>query len=110
MDKVTLRRLALEVLLRTPNTDFQSLTNAVAELATEHQLLGPDRTIGPGTYSLSDPQLSLGDQTTLQEVVWDLIVERVVTPGADGYNPEWPWLRLTEGGKRIANEELGRSA
>jgi len=48
--------------------------------------------------------------TILQEVVWDLIVDRVITPGADALNPQWPLLRMTERGMRKATEELGRSA
>lgn len=104
-----LRRLALEALLAAPTTEFRRLINAVAALAAERGVLGPDHTVGPGLVSFSEPKLSTGDETTLQEVVWDLIVERVLTPGLDAMNPEWPWLRMTERGKRIAAKELGRS-
>ncbi len=108
MDKAMLRSLALEALLAAPTTKFRRLTNAVAALAAERSVLGPDRTVGPGLVSFSEPRLSNSDETILQEVVWDLIVERVLTPGADAMNPEWPWLRMTERGRRVTEKELGR--
>lgn len=110
MDEAVLRRLTLESLLAVPTTEFRRLTNAVAALAAERGILGPDRTVGPGLVSLSEARLSNSDETILQEVVWDLIVERVITPGLDAMNPNWPWLRMTERGKLMATEELGRPA
>ena len=107
MDRAVLRRLALESLLAAPATDFQRLQNAVAALAAERGVIGPERTVGPGLVSFSEPKLSNSDETILQEVVWDLIVERVLTPGLDAMNPEWPWLRMTDRGRRMANGEIG---
>ncbi len=111
-----LRPLALEALLAAPTTDFWRLVNAVAGLAADRGIPGPEYTAdpkytaGPERIPLSGPTLSYGDMTTLQEVVWDLIVDRVVTPGTDAMNPNWPLLRMTERGRQTAIEELGRSA
>lgn len=109
MDKTSLRKLALEVLIKAPTTRFESLKKAAAELADGRGSQGASRTGGPGVTYFSEPRLSHEDETDLQEIVWDLIVERVLTPGMDAMNPQWPWLRMTERGKRIAEEELGRS-
>lgn len=110
MDKASLRKLALQAFVRSPTTQFESLKKAVAELADGPGSQDAGRTGGPGVTYFSEPRLSHGDEADLQEVVWDLIVERVLTPGADAMNPQWPWLRMTERGRRIAEEELGRSA
>ncbi len=110
MDREVLRPLALEALLAAPATEFWRLSNAVAALAAERGIPGPEYTAGPDRTPLSGPVLSEGDMTILQEVVWDLIVDRVITPGADAMNPQWPLLRMTERGRRTATEELGRSA
>ena len=48
MDKAVLRSLSLEAFLAAPTIAFRSLANAVAALAAERGVLGPDRTIGPG--------------------------------------------------------------
>ncbi len=41
----------------------------------------------------------------INEVVWDLIIERVLTIGSDSANPEWPWLRLTDFGLEVAGQQ-----
>ncbi len=110
MHREVLRPLALEALLAAPTTEFRHLVNAVARLAAGRGIPGPEYTAGPERIPLSGPTLSHDDMTTLQEVVWDLIVDRVITPGADALNPQWPLLRMTERGRRMANEELGRTA
>ena len=40
-----------------------------------------------------------------QEVLWDLIMQRIVTPGLNPANPNLPWFRLTEYGKRVIKEK-----
>lgn len=39
------------------------------------------------------------DIMLVQEVVWDLITERVLTPGSNSEQLAWPWLRVTDRGK-----------
>jgi len=36
-----------------------------------------------------------------QEILWDLIIQRIVTPGLNPSNPNLPWFRLTEYGKNV---------
>lgn len=110
MDREVLRTLALEAFLATPTTEFWRLSNAVAALAEERGIPGTERTAGPDRTPLSGPILSEGDMTILQEVAWDLIVDRVITPGADALHPQWPLLRMTERGRQTTIEELDRSA
>ena len=112
MDREVLRPLALEALLADPMTEFRFLVNAVARLAADRGVSGLVFAVDSGSerIPLSGPTLSREDMTVLQEVVWDLIVDRVVTPGADAMHPNWPLLRLTERGRQTAVEELGRSA
>jgi len=40
----------------------------------------------------------------VREIIWDLIIERIVTIGTNASNPNWPWLKLTEYGKKIVSE------
>jgi hypothetical protein len=41
----------------------------------------------------------------VNEVVWDLIIDRVLTIGSDSANPDWPWLRLTEFGSEVVRQQ-----
>jgi hypothetical protein len=53
-------------------------------------------TTGNQYYSTTrDVPLSDQDALLINEVVWDLIVERVITPGIDNLNNEWPWLHVS---------------
>lgn len=72
--------MALGALLAVPTTEFRHLVNAVAGLAVDRGIPGPEYTAGPERIPLSGPTLSHDGMTTLQEVVWDLIVDRMVTP------------------------------
>ncbi len=42
----------------------------------------------------AEQQLKDADATLVQEVFWDLIIERVITIGIDAANAELPWFRL----------------
>lgn len=44
------------------------------------------------------------DENKIREIVWDLIIERVLTIG-DYHNDSWPWLSLTEYGKKYIGSE-----
>jgi hypothetical protein len=41
-----------------------------------------------------DPRLEHDDKLLVQEIFWDLILERVITPGLDFPNSELPYFRL----------------
>ena len=41
----------------------------------------------------------------MQEVVWQLIIQGVLTPGKDAPNPELPWFRITSYGSKVLQEE-----
>jgi hypothetical protein len=41
-----------------------------------------------------DPELEYEDKLLAQEVFWDLIVERIITPGFDFPNSELPFFRV----------------
>jgi hypothetical protein len=45
------------------------------------------------------------DITLINEVIWDLIVERVLTVGSDSSNQELPFLRLTEFGSEVVKQQ-----
>lgn len=51
-------------------------------------------------------QLQAQDKDAVREVIWDLIIERVLSIGIDSSNPNWPWLSLTEYGKKVVDSEL----
>jgi hypothetical protein len=49
--------------------------------------------------------LEPGDETLLIEVIWNLIVQGILVPGLNDSNQGYPFLRLTEYGKRCVAED-----
>lgn len=96
MDKQEVLRITLEYLKQWTHIQviniighFEKLLQAQGKagvVTTGSQLCRTTTTIPfPGDIKL-----------LINEVIWDLIVERVVTPGMDGDNLEWPFLRVTD--------------
>ena len=46
-----------------------------------------------------------GDQAKIIEIIWSLIVQGVLVPGLNDANEGWPFLRLTDYGRRCLAEE-----
>jgi hypothetical protein len=44
------------------------------------------------------------DELSVNQIIWDLIIDRVLTIGMDASNQEWPWLRLTEFGRSVVEQ------
>src|SRR4051794_33813538 len=52
-----------------------------------------------------DWQLPRDDMVRLKEVVWDLIIGRVLSPGwANSSDSTWPMLSLTDHGQKVVKE------
>jgi hypothetical protein len=55
---------------------------------------------GAGSQFLNDEEKSL-----VMEVVWSLIIQGILIPGLNDSNQGWPFLRLTEYGRRCVEED-----
>jgi hypothetical protein len=102
IEKHILRALVLEALSKTPQTQIVSITNDVEKLVAEHGLFpSADDCQRSGIDYKYYQQRNLNpiDKLTINQIIWDLIIERVVTPGFDASNPDLPFFRLTEFGK-----------
>lgn len=111
IDRPTLRKLTLQAFSDRPRTQWESLKKDVAQRADQLGLIAGDTTpTGMRLINISGPNLSVEDSVNLHEIVWDLIVERVLNPGDARYAEKWPWLHVTEQGKIKAAEELESSS
>ena len=100
-----LRALVLEYLRavdqnpRADDVDFPSCLSGVEVLAA--QRLGREAERQRGEVILSD-----ADHRRIQQILWDLILERVLIPGRLGAERDvgWPWVSLTEHGRKVIAE------
>lgn len=103
MNRDTLKSLILEYLKGHPQTQFTEIYNGVGNIAIERELIeGPSGyRPGAGYYEgLLGPQ----EQLLASELIWELIIQGILTPGMNAANPELPRLRLTAYGERCVNE------
>lgn len=78
-----LRKIILEILKASPELQFIGLENATKRRAVE----------------LGFSPLTETDKQIIQEVIWDLIIERVITFGSQNSEAKYPFLRLTKYGE-----------
>ena len=48
--------------------------------------------------------LESGESSLIHEVIWSFIIQGILVPGVDDSNQGWPFLRLTEYGRRCIDE------
>ena len=96
LDKQILRSLIFEVLKREPDTQIVNLINAVECLAKQQDLLNSPHFL-----------LSNEDKSQVIEICWDLIVERIITPGTSrSSDRSWPFFHTTPFANTIIGESL----
>ena len=102
IEKHILRALVLEVLSSTPKTQIVSAINDVERLVAEYGLFPSSddcQRLGIDYKYYQHKTLNPTDKLTINEIIWDLILERIVTPGFDASNPNLPFFRLTKFGQ-----------
>ena len=102
MDKPLLRALVLEVLSRTPTTQIASVVNDVESLVKERDLFPSSddcQRLGIDYKYYGNKLLNPQDKLSINETVWDLLLEHILTPGHNTANPNLPFLRLTKFGQ-----------
>lgn len=102
IEKRILRSLVLEILSREPETQVGHVINAVESLVKERNLFPSQEDcerLGKDYQNYKRKLLNPIDNLSISEIVRDLIQERVVTPGNNSADQDFPLFRLTKFGK-----------
>jgi hypothetical protein len=108
IDAELLRSLILEHLKKSPQTQFSYIQTAVRDLLAKQGAFPSEdecKKNGLDYTFYRGKQLNPQDQNVIRDIVWDLIVERVLTIGSDTANTAWPFLRVTKFGESIVNNQ-----
>lgn len=107
VEKRIFQSLVLEVLKKTPRTQATSIINDVERLVKERDLL-PSREDciqhDLDYHYYEQGELNPVDRFTILEVIWDLIAERILTPGIDQSNVNFPFVSLTSFGEHVLSQ------
>ena len=96
------RGLLMQALREPDWNQASTLVRNVGLLKARAQGVNPNQNL---RFYGGDQFLDRGDATLLNEVIWNLIIQGILVPGFDDSNPAWPFLRLTEYGKRCVDED-----
>ncbi|MDQ1771723.1 hypothetical protein GQR60_13145 [Labilibaculum sp. A4] len=80
---------------------FSNLCNSIGAIAVEKEIVQNPHE--PNFQAIYFP-LQKRDENRVREILWDLIIERVITIG-DYQNDSWPHLSLTDYGQRVLDSE-----
>lgn len=109
IEKKILRKLVLDVLKGTPKTQINSVINDVERLVEKYDLfpsLEDCQKLGVDYQYYQQKNLNPLDKVQIAEVAWDLIFERILTPGEGDRG--WPFLRLTQFGRDVISQSEPR--
>lgn len=95
-----IRRIVLSVIKKNDFSQYSHIESQVANVLLNQNLINKTNNYST-TSSYGTISLSASDSDKVNQVVWDLIIERILTIGHNGCNDSWPFLRLTEQGKRV---------
>jgi len=107
IEKSTLRELVVQALEKTPHTQVTSIQNAVGKLVAERNLFPTKEDCEAKGVSFNDyatNSLNKADKAMIAEITWDLIVERVLTPGDEQSTYNFPHVSLSAFGEAYVKE------
>jgi len=84
MDKASLRPLVLDVLRKTPQTHVHAIETEIRKRTDDYER---------------------HDVLSLQEILWELLVQGVLAPGKNSLNPSLPFVHVTEFGASCLEDE-----
>lgn len=109
IEKQILRNLVLEVFKKTPQTQATSIINDVERLVREKDLFPSKeecQQLNVDYRYYEQKELNPIDKFKVLEVVWDLITERIITPGQDQSNVGFPFVSLTSFGQAVISQSI----
>lgn len=84
-----------------PSFEFMNLCNTVGNKAVKKEIV---KNPHPANYQAISYTLQKRDENRVREIIWNLIIERVLTIG-DFYHDSWPHLSLTEYGEKVLESD-----
>ena len=95
--KADLRNVILDIVFGRETvhysaTQFGHLAIGVAEVLQRRQ--SPPGPPSGSVWPAGDQRLGEADWLLVNEIFWDLVAGRVLTPGMNSSNAEFPWFRL----------------
>jgi len=93
------------VLKMIPISQIGDIEELIEKQAIKCNLLDAERRKAEGISTQWANRLAPGESSKIREVIWELIIQRILTPGSNDHNPNLPFIRLTDWGRECVNAE-----
>lgn len=104
-----LKKFVLEVIKNTHELQYITIQNEVERLVAQNKAFPGREECEKFSVDYSyyeSGRLNPRDVLSINQIVWDLIIDRILTIGSDTSNMTWPWLRITEFGKDVVSQVI----
>jgi len=107
MDLEVIRSLMFGVLKNERFHQMGDIEAALVKAAEEKGFLTDERRRAEGIREAKSyaGRLAPGESSNIREVIWELIIQGILTPGYNDNNPNLPFLRLTDWGRQCVDAE-----
>jgi hypothetical protein len=95
MEKVEIRKEIIKFLEQTPYTQASAIRYHVESIMKERGEIGVKTTGDQFQRFTTEVPISDSDALFISEVIYDLLAERIITPGVDRSNLKWPFLHVS---------------
>lgn len=93
-----LKSLVIEAFRRRPDTQLVYVFSEVGSIAVKKEMVPPPHS---GVVDGASYALCPADEDRVIEIIWDLIIERVITMGRVGVGGGWPFFKVSSYGRRV---------
>lgn len=98
-----MKRIIINIIKKNNFSQYAHIENSVVLHLKEYEFVKKTNTY---TLSSNYDEISERDSNLVREIVWDLIIERVINIGLNKSNPNWPFLSLNKSKKENLENEI----
>jgi hypothetical protein len=96
MDKKEVMLETIRYLISNPETQVAAIRQNIIRILTDRGEIGQITTGNQYMRTTREVRISDRNALLINEIIWDLIMERILTPGINADNLEWPWLHVND--------------
>lgn len=96
MNKNEMTKIILKYLQRHPKTQYGEVKHQVETELARRGITGQIQSRQGNVNMTRNVRISDDDALLINQVIWDLISERVLTPGINRDNFQWPFFHVSD--------------
>ncbi|MGP4061496.1 hypothetical protein [Halobacillus sp. H74] len=96
MDKIEVEKIILEHLTNNQKTSTDEIEGAVKKVLRQRGTIGPQSRPQYGAVLKWDERITDEDALLINEVIYDYLYKRIITPGVNSDNLNLPYVHVSD--------------